>query len=258
MVFGNRTSRALNVRDECRSIVPQDCVECPVRHRSLLKDLEFEQLAQLHRTVPSQHCRFGARDQVYREGDNLSANMVIFDGLVILYRNHPDGGRQIYHIAVPGDFIPVQFTGARQADHNARAITDVSICAFDRETLLEALVSAPELARSLVTYGEKMLDLARAHVDSLGRRSAEGRLAFLLLHLTHRLLKHPWRDGDRIFFPLTQEHLADWAGLTAVHVNRTMGRLRDLGYLDCHQRYLTINNWQALAKISDFDPTSFR
>ena len=53
--------------------------------------------------------------------------------------------------------------------------------------------------------------------------------------------------------PLTQEHIADALGLTTVHVNRTLGKLRQADLLDIHGRTLTLRDPAALAEIAGFD-----
>lgn len=240
--------------DACRSIEFEDCRCCPVRCRSLLGAMEFDTLMRLHRRVPSIHCGFKARDVLYRSGDEFASNIVVFDGWVILYREHADGSRQVFHVALPGDFIPVRFSHGERLDHTAMAVTAVRICAFDREALFDAIVNEPQLSRALTSYEENVLQMCGAHVDCLGRKDAEARIAYFLLHLVDRLNGKPMRNGVPIPFPLTQEQLADWAGLTPVHVNRTLNRLRELELLDCRHRVLTILDWESLARISGYEP----
>lgn len=53
--------------------------------------------------------------------------------------------------------------------------------------------------------------------------------------------------------PITQAHVADTAGLTSVHVNRTLKGLAKLG-TRFHHETVRIDHWDALVKIRDFDP----
>jgi CRP-like cAMP-binding protein len=59
---------------------------------------------------------------------------------------------------------------------------------------------------------------------------------------------------DTFPFPLTQEHVGDALGLTAVHVNRTLRGLREDGVLSIHARQLQIHDWKALRRIAGADP----
>jgi DNA-binding transcriptional regulator LsrR (DeoR family) len=53
-------------------------------------------------------------------------------------------------------------------------------------------------------------------------------------------------------FPLTQEQIADATGLTAVHTNRTLQRLRKMGLISLSSSKLTILDWDGLAEAGDF------
>lgn len=54
--------------------------------------------------------------------------------------------------------------------------------------------------------------------------------------------------------PLTQEQLADALGLTSVHVNRTLQRLRSEGILSILHHVLTINDAERLRAAAGFRP----
>ena len=53
---------------------------------------------------------------------------------------------------------------------------------------------------------------------------------------------------------LTQEQLADAAGLTSVHINRTLKGLEKEGLIDRpNPRSITIGDWRKLADVGEFD-----
>lgn len=56
-------------------------------------------------------------------------------------------------------------------------------------------------------------------------------------------------------FPVTQSHLADATGLTAVHVNRTLKVLRDDGLVRVGAREVQILSWKRLVELGEFDAT---
>ena len=51
-----------------------------------------------------------------------------------------------------------------------------------------------------------------------------------------------------------QAHIGDAAGLTPVHVNRTLQGLRRDGVLRTADRTVHFDDWEGLAAIADFDP----
>ena len=52
--------------------------------------------------------------------------------------------------------------------------------------------------------------------------------------------------------PITQEQLADAVALTPVHVNRMLMKLRQEGLITLTKRAISIVDWDALAKVADF------
>ena len=60
----------------------------------------------------------------------------------------------------------------------------------------------------------------------IGRLDAQARICVMLLDLYERLRRHGLVGRMTYNLPLTQEQMADHLGLTLVHVNRTLRRLR--------------------------------
>lgn len=53
--------------------------------------------------------------------------------------------------------------------------------------------------------------------------------------------------------PLTQYHLADALGLSAIHVNRVLRKLREGGLLTFRHGKVTFDDYDRLVKFADFD-----
>jgi DNA-binding transcriptional regulator LsrR (DeoR family) len=53
--------------------------------------------------------------------------------------------------------------------------------------------------------------------------------------------------------PMTQEQLADCTGMTPVHVNRTLKSFDREGLTQRTLRSVAIDDWEALARVGDFD-----
>ena len=89
----------------------------------------------------------------------------------------------------------------------------------------------------------------------MGRRSAQARLAHLLCELFTRLEVVGSTEGQSFHLPLTQAILADVLGLSIVHVNRVLQRLRKDGLVTWRDDLVTIEDWPQLSALAEFDPT---
>ena len=61
--------------------------------------------------------------------------------------------------------------------------------------------------------------------------------------------------GQSFHLPLTQAILADVLGLSTVHVNRVLQRLRKNGLVTWRNDLITIEDWPQLCALAEFDPT---
>jgi CRP-like cAMP-binding protein len=90
-------------------------------------------------------------------------------------------------------------------------------------------------------------------VINIGRRASRARVAHLLCELACRYGAAEKQPALVFRFAMTQTHLADVLGLTAVHVNRTLRRLRDEGVISVSGRVLRILDWGRLLDIGEFE-----
>ena len=57
---------------------------------------------------------------------------------------------------------------------------------------------------------------------------------------------------DTFEFPLTQEHIADALGLSLVHTNKTLARLRRMGMFTRTNGTMTLTNPRVLARVAQY------
>lgn len=194
-----------------------------------------------------------AGDDLVREREAADHVLFLVDGWAHRFKTTRDGGRQIVGLAVPGDLANLDSFLFPRPDYGVRALTPGTVVPVPRDRLMALAAEHPGIARALTwtalvenaTLGQWAL--------CLGRHSAQQRLAHLICELAVRL----GADGDaEVTFrlPLTQEHLADALGLTAVHVNRVMQQLRADGLIATANRSVTIPDMGRLRELGDFDP----
>ena len=95
---------------------------------------------------------------------------------------------------------------------------------------------------------------------SVGRRSAEERIASLLILLFKRASAlQPDVGAGGVPFPLTQQHIADALGLSLVHTNKTLRKLQRRGMYRIEHSRLHIVDAAKLMNLADiYDPVGNR
>jgi CRP-like cAMP-binding protein len=165
-----------------------------------------------------------------------------------------DGSRQIVAFLIPGDFCDLHVTLLREMDHGIVALTPVKIAVVSQQIMIDLPIDRPTVGRAL--WRATLVDEAvlRSWVVNIGRREAFERIAHLFCELHARLTLVGLVNGGHFALPLTQEVLADATGLTPVHVNRMLQKLRTDGLITLKSGELTILDLPALQQIAGFDP----
>jgi CRP-like cAMP-binding protein len=95
----------------------------------------------------------------------------------------------------------------------------------------------------------------REWMVSMGRRSSYEQMAHLLCELLLRFRAVGLAEDNNYPLPATQAELGDAFGLSTVHVNRTLQRLRAEGLVILTERRITIPDPERLMKVAGFDPS---
>jgi len=176
----------------------------------------------------------------------------LYSGWAFRYKTLSDGRRQILNFLLPGDFIGLQQKFADGPMHGIEAVTDTSLCVFPRERLWELFRNFPNLGYDITWLAAREEGMVDDHLLTAGRRNATERVAMLLMHLFRRLERVGMAEGGLIEFPINQQHIADALGLSLVHTNKTLRRLRQLGLHDIQDGKLRLLNTRALERIADY------
>jgi CRP-like cAMP-binding protein len=191
---------------------------------------------------------------IVRADTSLSQSTLVFDGLVARYKDLRDGQRQILEIHVAGDFVDLHGFLLKRLEHHVGTLSPVRVAYFPHERLRRITEEEPHLARML--WFSTLVDAAiqREKILSVGRRSAIARVAHLMCELAVRLETVGLAADGRFALPLTQLDLADATGLTSVHVNRMLRKLRDEGVLTFRGGEVAIHDRDRLEQVGEFDP----
>ena len=194
----------------------------------------------------------GAKKHILSQGDRPEHVHVILEGWAARYRTLSDGSRQIVAFLIPGDFCDLHYGVLGHADHGIAALTRCRV-AYVPSADLDAVISAHSKLTKALQWAA-LVDEAtlREWIVNLGRRDAFERIAHLLGELHARMKMVGLVRDDQMPFPITQNELADATGLTAVHVNRTLQRLREEKLIKLANRNLTILDLGALQTAAGF------
>lgn len=195
---------------------------------------------------------FPADRTVIREGELLENSTLLLEGIMLRYKDLRDGGRQISAVHIAGDFLDLHSFTLKRLDHNILTATPCKVGLAPHLKLREITERFPHLTRLL--WFSTNLDAAmhREWELSLGRRSATARAAHLLCELHTRLEVVGLADAEGFALELTQTEFAECVGLTPVHVNRTLRKLREEGLVEFRGGRVTVLDRAKLERVAEF------
>jgi CRP-like cAMP-binding protein len=217
-----------------------------------------EERSALARLQDSPLSRSPARQPIISEGDNPGAVRLVATGWAYRFKDLPDGRRQILGFCLPGDFVALGAATLDEMDHSVGALTALSYHTIRHGDIDRIAQSYPRIAEAFARQEQVGAAIHREWLVNLGRRSAFERLAHLFAELFVRLEVIGMTQGRECRCPLTQNDLADAAGVTSVHLNRTMQEMRREGLVELKSKRLHILDFDRLADVAMFNPAYLR
>jgi CRP-like cAMP-binding protein len=196
---------------------------------------------------------FPARTDLIREGDKPGPVFVILDGWACRYKILPEGTRQITQFLMPGDCCDLHASVLNYMEHSIATLTAARIALVPRGIMEELIETRPAITRAFWWTQLVDADTLRAWIVSMDRRNGLQRVAHLMCELYVRARNIGLTDGDSFELPLTQTVIGDALGLTPIHVNRVLRKLRISGVMTLIGGDLVIADIAKLAVVAGFD-----
>ena len=241
------------------SPAPAYSLSCPKLANPLVKKLQqFVRLNEsdiqaLDAAVASPKLMCAGQVLVH-ENSVLDQVYLIVQGMGCRYKLLPSGERQILGYLIPGDLCDIHFITLNKPDHSVALVSDSQIVKIPTQRFSALIASNPRIERALSLAALHDIAILREWLLNVGRRNALQKLSHFFCEMKLRLARIGQLAEDGSFeLPINQMALADTTGLTPVHINRTLQRLRSDGLIQLCQRRLFIVDTNRLAAIAGFD-----
>lgn len=254
----NVRKAAATVRVDSQSSFPNRlcCGTCPAYELNLCRIASDAQsidgratpleVRQTFHTVP-------ARRIICREQDLHDSVPIICSGWAASVVLLSDASRQILSFLLPGDIVSTALLFEPRPHCLVEAITEVRYCTYKRTELKGILFNHPDLFEKLSRAWIEEKSRADQLIVDLGRRTADERIARLILNLSERLRIRGLLQTElmEMEFPLRQHHIADATGLTPVHVSKVLSEFRRNGLINISERSLKILDLAGFQRIAN-------
>ena len=228
------------------------CESCPLRRLPLFKSFTEAELRFMQRFKAGE-LTVEPGTPLLIEGSSAPQLYTALRGMGVRYKTLPNGRRQVVNFLFPGDFIGLQAGVMGEMQHSIEATTRMTLCVFDRKEFWRFFKDQSERAFDITWLAAVEEHFLGEALTSVGQRTAIERVAWALVRI--------WRRGralglvvdDAMSMPYRQQDLADALGLSLVHTNKTLARLRERQMISWADGVLRIADVQALARVAEME-----
>jgi CRP/FNR family transcriptional regulator len=216
----------------------RSCARCSLQVLCLPATIEGSDLDRLDRIVLNR--RPLKRDEVlYRAGQPLGSLYVAREGAFKTVALDAEGNAQVLGFHLTGELLGLDALGSGKHAAEARALTQAHVCEVPLSQLEQVALEVPGLQHQLLRIIGQGMNRHQAHVEMLGKRSAQERLAVFLHQLSERY-RALGRSGETFLLPMSREDIASYLGLVIETVSRTLTKMQEDGLIAVRAREVRI------------------
>lgn len=233
------------------------CAKCPLRQQKLFVPFTADEVGFMEKFKTGE-LTVDAGTTILMEGSNSPQLYTVFSGMGTRYTTLENGRRQVINFLFPGDLIGLQASLMGEMKHSVQSSTQMVLCAFKRDDLWNLFRAQPNRAYDLTWIAAVEEHFLGETIATLGQRDAAQRISWAFLRMEKRLravgLGKSGPNTAAVPLPFRQQDLADALGLSLVHTNKTLAKLRDLGVASWLDGTLTVLDRTRLAEVAMVEP----
>ncbi|WP_099825234.1 Crp/Fnr family transcriptional regulator [Oceaniglobus indicus] len=229
-----------------------NCTNCPLRGLDLFVPLTEDEVAFMKRFKTGE-LTVQKGTQILMEGSNSPQLFTVLRGMGLRYKMLEEGRRQVVNFAFPGDFIGLQAGIMGEMKHSFEASTKMTLCVFARSDIWNVFKNQPQRAFDMTWSSAAEEHFLGDALASIGQRTAIERIAWAMVRIFRRAEALNMTQGQSMPMPYRQQDLADALGLSLVHTNKTLAKLRDRQLASWSDGTLRLMNVEKLAQLAQVD-----
>ena len=228
------------------------CERCPLRRLDAFQEMSPQEVAFMARFKVGE-LKVEAGTPLLEEGSNAPQLYTVLRGMGVRYKLTREGRRQVINFVLPGDFIGLQAGLLQEMGHSVEATTGMTLCVFDRKDFWQVFKENPERAFDITWLAAVEEHFLGETIVNIGQRDAQSAVAWALVRVAQRLRRLGLEEEGRMPFPFRQRDLADALGLSLVHTNKTLGRMRQKGLATWAEGHLQVHDFEGLKRLAGVD-----
>lgn len=229
------------------------CKSCPLRKSPMFAPFSEEDVRFMERFKVGE-LKIDPGTTLLLEGSNSPQLFTALRGMGLRYKLLEGGQRQVLNFVFPGDFVGLQAAVMGEMQHSVMASSAMILCVFDRKEFWTFFRTNPERGFDVTWLAAMEEHFLGEALASVGQRTALQAVAWALTRVMLRGKALGLVQNGRMPLPYRQQDLADALGLSLVHTNKTLGKLRDRQLATWSDGSLAVADVERLAAVAHLTP----
>ncbi|MGI9228142.1 MAG: fumarate/nitrate reduction transcriptional regulator Fnr [Gammaproteobacteria bacterium] len=224
------------------------CHDCNRQKVCLAHSLKGEELTAFDSII--KHSRkLNRGDFLFRAGDKFNSIYVVRSGSLKTFIIDEEGREQILGFSIQGDVVALDGATLNVYPTTAQALEMTYVCEIPFARYMELAAKIPSLYQQLLTYMSHQIRYEEEHALLLGTKSAEQRLATLLINFSNR---YAARGFSKYEFNLhmSRRDIGNYLSAAMETISRLFSRLQANGLIEVHGKLVEIKDLEGLQKFS--------
>jgi CRP-like cAMP-binding protein len=226
-----------------------ECLYCPLNKKDAFVTMTKEELETMQKFKVGE-LTVEPGTTILMEGSNAPQLYTTLSGMGIRDKKLENGERQVLNFVFPGDFLGLQAGMLGEMGHTVEARTHMRLCVFNRSDFWNFFKTYPNRAFDITWLAAVEEHFLGETLATIGQRTALQAVSWALLKFFERGMALDMVSQNTMPLPYTQRDLADALGLSLVHTNKTLSKLRDSQLASWSDHVLQINDLDKLAKAA--------
>jgi CRP/FNR family transcriptional regulator len=225
------------------------CKDCNLFQLCLPVGIDAKELEELDNIIKRRR-PVKRGEHLFRVGDPFQAIYAVRSGSIKTYTPTEDGHEQVTGFHLPGELLGLDAINLQHHPCAAKALETTSVCEIPFDRLEELSMRLPSLQHQLLKIMSKEILHDQSLLMLLGKKSAEERLAALLLSLSTRYQQRGFSPSD-FYLSMSRNDIGNYLGLAVETVSRLFTRFQDEGLLSVQRKHVRIIDLPRMRAIAN-------
>lgn len=220
------------------------CKDCSLAQLCIPTGMEGEKLDALDSIIRRRR-PIKRGEHLFYIGTPVQSIYAVRSGSVKSYSPTEDGQEQVTGFHLPGELIGLDLVNCETHPVAAKALETTSLCEIPFAQLGELHKRVPALQGQLISVMAKELEHHRELFLTLGKKSAEERLAGFLVNLAERY-SHRGLSSRDFYLSMSRNDIANYLGLAVETVSRLFTRFQEERLLSVERKHVRVLDMERL------------